>query len=156
MAERIILIRNIESSDFSAWHEMWQGYCEFYETTVSDEVTETTWNRILDPDSPVKGIIAIDTTTSVAVGFANYVLHLHTWSAKTLCYLEDLYVRPEARGADVGHSLIEHLITMGRERDWNRVYWHTDTDNARARRLYDRFMPADAYVRYTVSLPPKP
>lgn len=59
---------------------------------------------------------------------------------------------PEARGRGVGHTLIEYLIELGRARDWNRVYWHTDTGNATARRLYDRFHPADDYVRYTVRI----
>lgn len=155
MAERITFIRNVESSDYSAWREMWAGYCEFYETTVPEDVTLTTWNRILDTTSMINGIIAVDTTTETAVGFANYVLHPHTWSAKTLCYMEDLYVRPEARGANVGHALIEHLLKLGKEHDWNRVYWHTNNDNLVARRLYDRFNEPDAYVRYTVSLPSK-
>jgi GNAT superfamily N-acetyltransferase len=144
-------VQPIRDHDRSEWQTMWAEYCAFYQVSVPDTVTETTWQRILDPTSAVCGIIARD-TGGKALGFANYVLHPHTWSEKTLCYLEDMYVRPETRGRGVGHRLIEHLIALGRERDWNRVYWHTDTANAAARRLYDRFKPADDYVRYTVSL----
>jgi len=147
-----ILIRAATAEDETEWREMWDGYCTFYEVTVPEEVTATTWQRILDPVSTVKSLIACD-EEGKALGFANYVLHPHTWSAKTLCYLEDLYVRPEARGKNVGYNLIERLIAMGHERDWNRVYWHTNADNSTARRLYDRFQPAGPYVRYTVSLP---
>ncbi|MBC7805461.1 MAG: GNAT family N-acetyltransferase [Akkermansiaceae bacterium] len=92
------------------------------------------------------------TEDGIPLGFANYVLHPHTWSDKTLCYLEDLYVSPKARGRGVGHALIEHLIEVGKTRGWGRVYWHTETGNAPARRLYDRFKAADDFVRYTVSL----
>ncbi len=129
---------------------MWDEYCAFYEVRVPEMVTQTTWQRILDSKSPVCGIIAAH--DGKALGFANYVLHPHTWSEKTLCYLEDLYVRPETRSRGVGHGLIAHLIALGRERDWGRVYWHTQANNAVARRLYDRFKAADDYVRYTVSL----
>lgn len=146
-------IRSAEETDYPVWRELWAGYCEFYQTTVPEDVTETTWARILDPECSVHGIVAVDSETGAVLGFANYVLHLHTWSPRTLCYLEDLYVRPEARGRNIGHSLIDYLVTLGKERNWNRVYWHTDTENAVARRLYDRFVPADPYVRYTVSLP---
>jgi GNAT superfamily N-acetyltransferase len=147
-------IRAAEDGDYPAWREMWAGYCEFYQTAVPEDVTETTWARILDPESSVHGIVAVDNETGNVLGFANYVLHLHTWSPRTLCYLEDLYVRPEARGRDIGHSLIDYLVARGKEQDWNRVYWHTDSENHVARRLYDRFVPADPYVRYTISLPP--
>ena len=80
------------------------------------------------------------------------MIHPHTWSAKNLCYLEDLFVNAEARGRGAGHALIERLIAMGRERGWKRVYWHTNAENETARRLYDRFTPPDNYVRYTISL----
>jgi ribosomal protein S18 acetylase RimI-like enzyme len=71
---------------------------------------------------------------------------------QTFLGLEHVYVRPETRGRGVGHRLIEHLIALGREYDWSSVYWHTDTNNVVARRLYDRFKSADDYVRYTVTL----
>jgi len=144
-------VRPIRNDDHSDWRTMWDEYCEFYKVNVPNTVTETTWQRILDPTSVVCGIIACD-TTGKTLGFANYVLHPHTWSEKTVCYLEDLYVRTAARGRGVGHRLIEHLIALGHVHDWNRVYWHTDTGNAVARRLYDRFKPADDYVRYTVRI----
>jgi len=84
------------------------------------------------------------------VGLANYVLHPYTWGPAPVCYLEDLFVAPEARGAGVGRRLIEHLVEQARELGWARVYWHTREDNATARRLYDRFGPADGFIRYTV------
>jgi hypothetical protein len=46
----------------------------------------------------------------------------------------------------------QKALTRKGERDWSRVYRHTDTDDAVARRLYDRYKTADDYVRYTVSL----
>jgi GNAT superfamily N-acetyltransferase len=131
---------------------MWAAYCAFYETEVAETVTEGLWRRFFDETAPVKGLLAVDTTTGNPLGFAHYVLHPHTWSDRTLCYLEDLYVRPETRGRSVGYALIEHLKAMGQEQGWGRVYWHTHTNNETARRLYDRFQPADDVVRYTLSL----
>ncbi|MBC7526585.1 MAG: GNAT family N-acetyltransferase [Chthonomonadaceae bacterium] len=139
--------------DQRAWRELWMAYCAFYETTVEDTTTEKLWARMLLPSDSVKGIVATNKTTGEVSGFAHYVLHPHTWTDRTLCYLEDLYVCPEARGQNIGHALIEKLVDMGKEKGWGRVYWHTGTENATARRLYDRFNPADSIVRYTISLP---
>jgi GNAT superfamily N-acetyltransferase len=146
-----ITIRHAVASDEAAWRELWSQYCEFYQAEVPEEVTSTTWLRILDDSSPVNAIVAVELTGEI-VGFANFVLHLHTWSPKTLCYLEDLFVSPDVRGRDIGHSLIEQLTAMGRENGWGRVYWHTNGGNLRARRLYDRFVPADDVVHYVIRL----
>jgi ribosomal protein S18 acetylase RimI-like enzyme len=69
-----------------------------------------------------------------------------------MCLLEDLYVSPGVRGLGIGKRLIDHLIQRGRDEGWARVYWHTQEDNETARRLYDRFGPADGFIRYTIRL----
>ena len=150
MAERI-LIRPIEPGDSTAWAEMWAAYAVFYKVSLSEEVTAATWARIIDLAGPIEALLATDASGGV-LGFANYLLHPYTWSDKPTCYLEDLYVRPEARGRGVGRALIERLVALGREQNWGRLYWTTDRDNATARRLYDSFGPADDVVRYTIAL----
>jgi hypothetical protein len=35
-----------------------------------------------------------------------------------------------------------------RAEGWSRLYWMAREDNAAARALYDRFTPADGFVRY--------
>lgn len=147
------MIRPLTSGDETDWRTLWHDYCAFYGQTLTPETTETLWNRLINADTPVNAVVAACVDTGAIVGFAHYVLHPHTWSDKPLCYLEDLYVSPEARGQNVGHSLISHLVETGTAAGWGRVYWHTETDNAAARRLYDRFAEADAFVRYTVTLP---
>ncbi len=85
------------------------------------------------------------------VGFANYVVHPFTWGEEDVCYLEDLFVAPDVRGRGAGRALIEHLIERAVAEGWSRLYWLTRAENETARRLYDRFCPADGFVRYTVS-----
>jgi GNAT superfamily N-acetyltransferase len=149
--ESSITIRPAEPGDEAQWRPLWAGYCAFYETEVPEEVTAALWNRIIGTDEVTYGLVAVNESGDI-LGFTHYILHPHTWSSRTLCYLEDLYVTPEARGQRIGQRLIESVIALGRENGWKRVYWHTEEDNTTARRVYDRFVPADAYVRYTVSL----
>lgn len=146
-----MIIRPAEAKDETEWRKLWADYCTFYEVVVPEAVTATTWERILSVTAPIHALVT-EETDGALLGFANYVLHPHTWSDKTLCYLEDLFVATEARGKNVGHGLITRLVEMGRENNWERVYWHTNEDNARARRLYDRFTPADNLVRYVIRL----
>ncbi|MBC5766550.1 GNAT family N-acetyltransferase [Ramlibacter albus] len=144
-------IRAALPSDEPAWRRMWRGYCEFYQAEVDHEVTNRTWQRILDPDSAVMCIVA--EVDGAVVGFANCVVHENTWETQPICYLEDLFVLPNARGQGVGAALIEWLRNSMRAEGWARLYWMTAADNATARKLYDRFSRADGFVRYVVKAP---
>ena len=145
------VVRAIEPSDHAAWLGLWRGYCDFYQVTIPEHVTNTTWGRILGADHPIYALLATSSSTGAAAGFANYVLHPFTWSERPACYLEDLFVRSELRGSGVGYALLQHLMGLSLERHWGRVYWTTRENNHAARRLYDRFCLPDGFVRYVVS-----
>ncbi len=142
------LIRSALPSDEAAWRELWQGYCDFYEAALPREVTDRTWRRILDPESAVMCVVA--EVDGRVVGFANCVVHENTWETQAICYLEDLYVSPQARGLGIGRALLEWLRNAMRAEGWARLYWMTRRDNVQARRLYDQFAEADDFVRYVV------
>ncbi|MBL1257420.1 GNAT family N-acetyltransferase [Methylocystis sp. Sn-Cys] len=144
------IVRDIRASDAKDWRRLWAGYNDFYESTVPADVTEHTLRRLLDPNLPLIGRIA-ETDGQIA-GFTISVLHDSTWTMTPSCYLEDLFVDPGLRGGGVGQALIQDLIDLGRAQGWSRIYWHTKTDNARARRLYDKFVGADDFVRYRLTL----
>jgi GNAT superfamily N-acetyltransferase len=143
-----IEVRAAAAGDEQAWRTLWDGYCAFYETAVPPKVTAVTWRRLLDPDGPVEGLVA--ERGGELVGFLNYVLHPSTWGTADTCYLEDLFVSPAARGSGAGRALIEAVLERARSRGWDKVYWHTREDNARARALYDSIARADDFVRYVV------
>jgi GNAT superfamily N-acetyltransferase len=144
------LIRDIRESDATAWRGLWAGYNEFYATSVPIDVTELTLRRLLDPTSTMIGRIA--ERNARVVGFSVSLLHESSWTSSPSCYLEDLFVDPNVRGAGLGRALVQDLIDLGRARGWARLYWHTQADNERARRLYDSFVEADSFVRYRVTL----
>ncbi|CCJ08524.1 GNAT family N-acetyltransferase [Methylocystis sp. SC2] len=144
------LIRDIRESDAADWRRLWAGYNDFYETAVPADVTEHTLRRLLDPTSAMIGRIA--EKDARIVGFSVSVLHESSWTSSPSCYLEDLFVDPNVRGAGLGRALIQDLIDLGRARGWARLYWHTQANNERARRLYDSFVEADTFVRYRLTL----
>ena len=145
-----VTVRRIRPEDEMAWRELWAGYLAFYETTLPDVVTDTTWARIISTDETFQAIVA--ELEGAVIGFANVVLHDFTWSDRPAGLLHDLFVQPEIRGSGAGRALIRHVIDQGKREGWNRVYWMTKEDNDVARRLYDTFAPADGFVRYRVGL----
>lgn len=141
-------VRDPRPDDEADFRRLWGEYLTFYRKDLPEGVTAHTWARILDPASPV--FARLVEKEGAVVGFAVCVVHEGTWHVQPLCYLEDLFVDPDARGSGCGRALIDDLIALARARGWPKVYWHTETGNARARRLYDQYGPADDYVRYTV------
>ncbi len=142
-------IRDATPDDEAPWRSLWADYTAFFAAPVPEDVTAYTWCRILDPTSPVFARLAV--TEQRVIGFDVCVLHEGTWVRAPICYLEDLFVATDARGAGAGQALIEDLIALAGRRGWSRLYWHTEATNP-ARRLYDRFVPADSFVRYRMML----
>ncbi|ARO56569.1 GNAT family N-acetyltransferase [Methylorubrum zatmanii] len=139
-------IRDPAAADEAGWRRLWAGYLAFYGETLPEAVTAATWARMLDPASPVFARLA--ERDGSLVGMTVNVLHEGTWSTTPVCYLEDLFVAPEARGGGIGQALIADLVERGKARGWSRLYWHTRAGNAQARRLYERFVAADDFCRY--------
>jgi GNAT superfamily N-acetyltransferase len=146
-----VAIRSVLPNDQPSWQRLWRGYCDFYQASLRDEVTQRTWKRILDPDSAIMCVLA--EVDGQVVGFAHCVVHENTWETQPVCYLEDLYVDPAARGRGVGKALLEWLRNSMRAEGWARLYWVTHKDNLAARAMYDQFAHADDFVRYVVRLP---
>ncbi|WP_415855667.1 GNAT family N-acetyltransferase [Sinomonas sp. G460-2] len=57
------------------------------------------------------------------MGFALWFLNYSTWEGTHGIYLEDLYVRPEARGRGYGKALLAELARIAVERGYARVEW---------------------------------
>ncbi len=81
-------------------------------------------------------------------GMMNYTLHANTWTEKSVCYLEDLFVDAPFRGQGAGRLVIDTLTDKAKAAGCFRVYWMTHKDNATARILYDKLSVATDWVRY--------
>lgn len=56
-------------------------------------------------------------------GFALFFHNFSTFEGRPGIYLEDLFVRPEARGSGLGKALLSHLAALAVERDCARLEW---------------------------------
>ncbi len=141
----------LADSDRADWLPLWRAYLEFYEHELSEEQTALTFGRLVDPDYPIHGALARD-AEGRAIGFVHWLTHPGTWSAGPNCYLEDLFVSPEARGSGTGRALIATVTDWARAHGCAAVYWLTQSTNATARALYDRVATDTGFVHYEIEL----
>ena len=140
-------VRPIVASDEQEWLRLFRDYIAFYKASVPEDVIAETWRRLLGQEDNMMALIARD-DKGQALGIAALVFHRSTWSRTWYCYLEDLFVAPEARGGGVGRALIEATYAEADKRGVNRTYWATQDDNATARKLYDRIGQLTEFVQY--------
>ncbi|ELW1647573.1 GNAT family N-acetyltransferase [Enterobacter oligotrophicus] len=144
-----VTVRALHEDDYSRWRPLWDGYTQFYDCELDESVTAFTWERALNPGSPM--FCRVAEMDGHVIGFALCILHEGTWSTAPICYLEDLFVDASVRGIGAGKALINALLTEGKREGWSKLYWVTRQNNP-ARKLYDQFSEADDYVRYRISL----
>jgi GNAT superfamily N-acetyltransferase len=70
------------------------------------------------------------------VGFALWYVTFSTWKGKPGLWLEDLFVRPEARGRGLGKALLQRLASVCVERGFARFEWWVLDWNVDAQGFY--------------------
>lgn len=141
------VLRSIDPADEPLWRALWHDYLAFYRTELPDEVYRTSFARLIDPEvADYHGLIALD--GGRGLGLVHYIFHRHGWQIEPVCYLQDLYVVPEARGQRLGRALIEAVFRAADEAGARGVYWLTQEDNTTARRLYDRIGRVTPFIKY--------
>ncbi len=143
-------IRDCTAADYTGWRRLWDGYLAFYKVELPEDITANTWARLMDPAGLVWARVAV--VDGAIAGFAIAFTHPSTWVLNGDCYLEDLFVDSAARGLGIGRALVADLQNIARAKGCARLYWHTDTGNARARALYDSITPVGDVVRYRMDL----
>ena len=148
------MIREIEPGDRHAWTPLWTAYLAFYETHLPELVFDSTWGRLLDGNEPVWGALSID-ADGRPVGLVHFLYHRSAWTIEESCYLQDLFVAPNARGGGHGRALIEYVAAKATAHGSTRLYWTTHETNTTAQRLYDTLAKRSGFIQYRMPLEPK-
>ena len=144
----MLTIGPLTSTDRDAWQELFAGYNEFYGRTMPAEFFDQAWARF-ERDQEIHALGAhLD---GQLVGIAHFLTHASTTSAD-VCYLQDLFTAPEARGRGAARALIAAVADWARARECGRVYWATQESNATARQLYDQVAENRGFILYTLPL----
>lgn len=114
--------------------------------------TEEQVRSTLFGERPVAEVV-IASLDNRPVGFAVFFPSYSTFLGRPGLYLEDLFVRPEARGVGVGRELLEYLARLTVERGWGRLEWRVLDWNEPSISFYKKLgaQPLDDWTVFRVS-----
>lgn len=87
--------------------------------------------------SPPAAHVVIAEVDGQPAGFALYFFNYSTFLARPGLYLEDLFVKPEFRGAGTGKALLLHLAKIANARGCGRMEWSVLDWNEPAIKFYE-------------------
>ncbi|TCR21301.1 GNAT family N-acetyltransferase [Streptomyces sp. BK205] len=117
------MIRPATPADIPAIHTLIRELADYEKSLAEARATEDQLHTALfGPHPAAHAHVATDPTGTV-IGYAVWFLSFSTWRGVHGIYLEDLYVRPEARGAGHGKALLTELARICVDRGYQRLEW---------------------------------
>jgi len=146
----VISVGGLEPEDRSAWEALFRAYIDFYGRTEPAEMYERAW-REFQAGARLHALGA--RLDGDLVGITHFFVHPST-SGPDVCYLQDLFTAPAARGRGAAAALIAAVAEWAGDQGCGRVYWHTQAANTTARRLYDKVGEDRGFITYDLPLRP--
>lgn len=140
-------IRGLTAADEAQWRVLWSDYLAFYATAVSEDVLSQTFQRLIDSEHTAQQALVADADGEL-LGLVHIIYHAHNWRLEDVCYLQDLYTAPAARGNGVATALIEAVYAAADANATPSVYWLTQDFNHQARRVYDKVAKLTPFIKY--------
>jgi ribosomal protein S18 acetylase RimI-like enzyme len=108
----------------------WWGKSE----PTDDRIRDTVEQLVGDPKTDF--LLAADHDAQGAGGVCQLRYRLSVWTGADDCWLEDLYVREDARGAGLGRALVRAALERAAWRGCRRVELDVNEDNTAAIAFY--------------------
>jgi len=132
-----ISVRPAAPDDVPLLHRLVCELADYEQLRDSVTATESDLARALFGEHPACEAV-VGLADDAPAGFALFFHNYSTFAGKPGLYLEDLYVRSEARGCGLGKALFMHLARTAVERGCGRMEWTALHWNAPAIAFYER------------------
>jgi GNAT superfamily N-acetyltransferase len=147
-----VSIRAAAESDLPLILHLIESLAEYERLRDRCVATEEKLRATLFGDHPAAEIL-IASIDNEPMGFALFFGNYSTFLAQPGIFLEDLFVKPEARGKGVGYALLSALARLAVERNCGRLEWNVLDWNELAISFYKRIgaVPMDEWTTFRVT-----
>ena len=116
-------IRPAQPSETALIQELIYELAVFEKAPESAQATIEQISGAFFSEHPAVFCDLIEDDQGIVVGLAIWFLNYSTWTGTHGIYLEDLFIRPEARGRGYGKAVLAHLASICVERGYHRLQW---------------------------------
>ncbi|MGW0737642.1 N-acetyltransferase family protein [Streptomyces sp. NPDC002851] len=147
------MIRTATPADVPAIHAMIRELAEYEKALHEVRATEDQLRTALFGEHPAVHALIAEDENGAPVGFTLWFLTFSTWRGTHGIYMEDLYVRPEARGGGHGKEMMAELARVCVARGYQRLEWAVLDWNKVAIDFYDALgaRPQDEWTVYRLT-----
>lgn len=147
------MIRSAVPADVPLIHTLIRELATYEKALDEVRATPEQLHDALFGERPAAFAHIAEDATGRAVGFALWFLNFSTWRGVHGIYLEDLYVRPEARGGGHGRALLTELARICVARGYERLEWSVLNWNRPAIDFYEALgaRPQDEWTVYRLT-----
>ncbi|MGV9995259.1 N-acetyltransferase family protein [Streptomyces sp. NPDC003374] len=117
------MIRTATPADIPVIHTLIRDLAAYEKAPEEARATPAQLTEALFGERPAAFAHVAEDGTGEVVGFALWYLSFSTWRGVHGIHLEDLYVRPEARGGGHGRALLTELARICVARGYERLEW---------------------------------
>jgi GNAT superfamily N-acetyltransferase len=117
------MIRPAKPEDVAEIHAMVRELADYEKSLDQAKATPEQLHDALFGERPAVFAHIAEDAAGRVLGFALWFLNYSTWTGVHGIYLEDLYVRPAARGTGYGKALLAQLARICVERGYQRLEW---------------------------------
>jgi len=126
-----VTIRSIEERDYATLIFLFQEFAHFEK--LPEKMTNSVEQMLAEKEF-LTGLVALNPGNEI-LGYVTYFFGYYTWIGKSL-YMDDLYVRPDFRGAGVGTKLINEVIAFAKAENCKKLRWQVSEWNQPAIDFY--------------------
>ncbi|MEX0781893.1 MAG: GNAT family N-acetyltransferase [Dehalococcoidia bacterium] len=148
-------LRAADEADLDTIIALIHGLAEYEREPEAVKLDREAFRQHLFGSRPFAEVILAETDAAQVVGFALFFHNFSTWEGSPGIYLEDLFVRPEHRGAGFGKALLVELARIALERGCKRFEWSVLDWNEPSIAFYKALgaVPMDDWTVYRVTGP---
>lgn len=148
-----IYIKSIDSTRFEEFFDMLKAMHDEEHAandTVCGNPTTNAHKKRLQKDLGKKYHACIAAENGNAVGFAQWYEGYAGIAATPILYLENIYVKPQARGRGIAEKLFKHVKREARGKKCARIDWVTLRENTASQKFYKKLgaAPDENWLTY--------
>src|SRR5579862_3055472 len=144
-----LAIKHATISDVSLVLSFIKELAEYEKLSHEVIATEELLKETLFGENAHAEVIIAYLNDNTPIGFAIFFHNFSTFLGRPGIYLEDLFVKPEARGQGIGQKMLAYLANLAKQRNCGRFEWWVLDWNETAIGFYKK-LGAKAMDEWTV------